>query len=310
MNQPKKPINWVPAVLILLVLCAFLAIGILVAPKGFFNRLVSVQQTAITEPVQLSISVPATKIEILVPYTIKQHDNLTMIARASCGTIDAIATLNNIENPDLIYAGKTIFLLKVENCAPRSPTSLTQTKIMAPQNVEIKTQISRSTVNQGGCNHIGSSIHGRAAATMAIADCIKRNYGAMIKDGIATIDGRVPPLEVVARMIVESKGNPFALNEKSDCRGLMQLQPGTAKQYGVDPRKIYDPQENIFGGIRVMSDYTYRLFGGNIDRGRVAYNAGPYSKLFRNKHFDPSQFKYVRDVRDVLAVLEKNKFSL
>jgi soluble lytic murein transglycosylase-like protein len=111
-------------------------------------------------------------------------------------------------------------------------------------------------------------------------------------------------------MIIESKGDPLALNKESNCKGLMQLQPGTAKQYGVDLKKIYDPRENIFGGIRVMSDYTYRLFGGDMNSGRVAYNAGPNNEVFRQKNFDPAHFKYTRQVRDVLNVLETHKFSL
>lgn len=46
-------------------------------------------------------------------YTIKRGDTLTKIAKKFDTTISAIVSLNNIKNPNLIYAGKTI---RVPNC--------------------------------------------------------------------------------------------------------------------------------------------------------------------------------------------------
>lgn len=339
MSQSIKPINF--ALAVVLVMCAILVALVLFAPNGFFNKPASVAQNPpVIKPVPPSTSpTPTQATEVLIAYKIQKHDTLTKIARVTCNTIDAIAKRNNIKNPDKIYAGKSLTLLKVGTCSPESvksktfpekftnrtndgasqEKSFTQPEIgasrtakqeSAQKDVPIKTETPQSTVNKEDCKHSGSPFRDFAKRTMAIAECIKRNYAALIKEGVATIDERVSPLEVVARIIVESKGDPFALNKKSDCRGLMQLQSATAKRYGVDLEKIYDPRENIFGGIRVMSDYTYRLFGGNIDRGRVAYNAGPYNKLFRKQNFDPSRFAYVREVRDVLGVLETHQFSL
>jgi LysM repeat protein len=339
MSQSIKPRNL--ALTAVIVICAILGMLVLFAPNGFFNKPASVtQKTPIIQPVPLStIPAPIQFIEVFIVYKIQKRDTLTKIARNTCGTIDAIVKRNNIKNPDKIYAGKSLTLLKVGTCSPESVKSktfpekftdrtndgasqgklFTQPEIGASRStkqesvqkdVPIKTDTLQSAVNTEDCKNAGSPLRNIAIQTMAIAECIKRNYGALIKEGIATIDGRVSPLEVVARMIVESKGDPFALNKESNCKGLMQLQPGTAKQYGVNLKKIYDPRENIFGGIRVMSDYTYRLFSGNIDRGRVAYNAGPYNKLFRRQNFDPAHFKYVRQVQDVLGVLEAHKFSL
>lgn len=46
-------------------------------------------------------------------YTIKRGDTLTKIAKKFDTTISAIVSLNNIKNPNLIYAGETI---RVPNC--------------------------------------------------------------------------------------------------------------------------------------------------------------------------------------------------
>ena len=48
-----------------------------------------------------------------VLYTIKRGDTLSKIASEYDTTVNEIATLNNISNPDLIYAGSTI---RVPNC--------------------------------------------------------------------------------------------------------------------------------------------------------------------------------------------------
>jgi LysM repeat protein len=338
MSQSIKPRNF--ALAVVLVICAILALIVLFAPKPKVGKPALVAQiTTSIQTLPLSIPAPIQIIEVLIVYKIQKRDTLTKIARVTCNTVDAIAKRNNIQNPDKIYAGKSLTLVKVGTCSPESVKSktfpekftnrtndgasqgksFTQPEIgasrttkqeSAQKDVPIKTETPISAVSKEDCKNAASPLLNIATQTMAIAECIKRNYGTLIKEGIAAIDERVSPLEVVARMIVESKGDPFALNKESSCKGLMQLQPGTAKQYGVNLKKIYDPRENIFGSIRVMSDYTYRLSGGNIDRGRVAYNAGPNSDVFRQKNFNPTHFKYTRQVRDVLSVLEAHKFFL
>ena len=68
---------------------------------------------------------------------------------------------------------------------------------------------------------------------------------------------------------VESDFNPQCVSHKG-ARGLMQLMPGTAKQYGVT--EIHDPEQNIRAGIRHLA-YLLELFGDQ-PRALAAYNAG------------------------------------
>jgi soluble lytic murein transglycosylase-like protein len=68
----------------------------------------------------------------------------------------------------------------------------------------------------------------------------------------------------------ESAYNPGAVSNKG-AAGLMQLMPGTADRYGVRDR--FDPEENVEGGARYLSDLI-GMFQSDIKLAVAAYNAG------------------------------------
>jgi membrane-bound lytic murein transglycosylase F len=84
---------------------------------------------------------------------------------------------------------------------------------------------------------------------------------------------------VAAVVYQESKFNP---NARSWCgaQGLMQLMPGTARQLGVYPSEVYNPDRNVKGGTDYLkqlektwshiTDYTQR-----VKFILASYNAGP-----------------------------------
>lgn len=80
----------------------------------------------------------------------------------------------------------------------------------------------------------------------------------------------VDPVLVRAVIQVESDFNPRCVSNKG-ARGLMQLIPATAKRFGV--RDIFDPEQNIHGGIKYLA-YLTRLFNDDLPRALAAYNAG------------------------------------
>jgi soluble lytic murein transglycosylase-like protein len=66
----------------------------------------------------------------------------------------------------------------------------------------------------------------------------------------------------------ESNYQPRARSKKG-ARGLMQLMPATARQYGV--RNSYDPRSNLDAGVRHLKNLLSRL---DLPEALAAYNAG------------------------------------
>jgi soluble lytic murein transglycosylase-like protein len=73
--------------------------------------------------------------------------------------------------------------------------------------------------------------------------------------------------EVVA---IESAYDPRARSPKG-AQGLMQLMPATAARFGV--RDVWDPEDNLTGGMRYLAHLLAR-YRGDLPRVLAAYNAG------------------------------------
>jgi hypothetical protein len=70
--------------------------------------------------------------------------------------------------------------------------------------------------------------------------------------------------------VIEQESNYQArARSKKGARGLMQLMPDTARQYGV--RNSYDPKSNLEAGVRHLKDLMSRL---DLPLALGAYNAG------------------------------------
>lgn len=93
-----------------------------------------------------------------------------------------------------------------------------------------------------------------------------RPFAGLISS-VAQSEG-VPVRLVHALVEVESNYQARARSPKG-ARGLMQLMPATARQYGV--RNSYDPKTNLEAGVRHLKDLLSRL---DLPVALAAYNAG------------------------------------
>lgn len=87
----------------------------------------------------------------------------------------------------------------------------------------------------------------------------------------AALRYKMPVALVKAVMHTESAFDPQALSHVG-ASGLMQLMPGTAREMYV--KDIFDPKENIEGGVRYLRVLANE-FDGDMVKMVAAYNAGP-----------------------------------
>ena len=96
----------------------------------------------------------------------------------------------------------------------------------------------------------------------------------------------------------DANGN--VITSSAGAIGIMQLEPGTAADLGVNP---YDPIQNVQGG----TDYLRRLydqFGGDLNNTLAAYNWGPGNverALQNNRPFPGSVQDYIAKVLRILG---------
>ncbi len=107
---------------------------------------------------------------------------------------------------------------------------------------------------------------------------------------------------VKAIIRVESAFDPRAVSSK-DCKGLMQLHPDTARQYGV--KDVFDPSDNITGGVKYLQ-HLRRNFD-DIELVLAAYNAGENAVL-RYDGIPP--YRETRNyVKKVLKIYDPRRFE-
>ena len=97
---------------------------------------------------------------------------------------------------------------------------------------------------------------------------------------------------LVHAVIEQESGYQARARSPKGARGLMQLMPDTARQYGV--RNSYDPKANIEAGIKHLKDLMSRL---DLPTALAAYNAGEGTvKRYGGLPPYPETQTYVRNI--------------
>jgi hypothetical protein len=127
------------------------------------------------------------------------------------------------------------------------------------------------------------------AAILSDAVLASRPYANLIATLAAAhqVDARL------VHAVIEQESNYEArARSKKGARGLMQLMPDTARQYGV--RNSYDPRANLEAGISYLKDLMSRL---ELPTALAAYNAGEATvKRFGGLPPYPETQTYVRNI--------------
>jgi hypothetical protein len=120
---------------------------------------------------------------------------------------------------------------------------------------------------------LAQGVTNRAPGLLGLSPAMP-TYNAASLRGIAKMAGIDPNLLMSLAMVEsgmhQTDAQGHLLTSKAGALGLMQLMPGTAKQYGVDPSNVI---ANATGGAFYMRDLL-KKYGGNIAKAVGAYNWG------------------------------------
>ncbi|HET9529870.1 MAG TPA: lytic transglycosylase domain-containing protein [Blastocatellia bacterium] len=107
-----------------------------------------------------------------------------------------------------------------------------------------------------------------SAASVFIPSCGKPEIDRLIFEAGARygVDPRL------VYYVIRQESN-FRVNARSprDAQGLMQMIPATADRFKVED--VYDPKQNIEGGVRYLR-WLLEEFDGNVELALAGYNAG------------------------------------
>lgn len=87
-----------------------------------------------------------------------------------------------------------------------------------------------------------------------------------------SLENGIDPNLTIAVITRESAFKPNARSSKN-AQGLMQVIPSTARFMGVNPGRLYEPEQNIIAGTKYLA-YLSGLFNGDVTKILAGYNAG------------------------------------
>lgn len=180
---------------------------------------------------------------------------------------DRVRFLDNFDTARGVQVHRTDF---VPIAAKSKPVS---TKLAANKKLVRKTVRTSVTVTDGLATREASNVPTNRLLMGTSSHMNGFTTGNQMFDSYIVDSSRryaIDPLLIYAQMHQESSFKLRALSYKG-ASGLMQLMPGTARRLGVT--NIYDPKQNIEGGVKYMR-MLLDMFGGDVNLALAGYNAG------------------------------------
>ena len=155
-----------------------------------------------------------------------------------------------------------------------------------------------------------SSFNGNFKAAIASGSLKGFTTGDVTVDSYILDSSRryaIDPLLIYSQMHQESTFKPRAVSYKG-ASGLMQLMPATARRLGVT--NIFDPKQNIDGGVRYMR-MLLDMFGGDVSLALAGYNAGEGAVMKYGNSIPPysETREYVRRISARYASISDGTFA-
>lgn len=189
---------------------------------------------------------------------------------------------------------------------------LMPTGMSAPTNAKQNSRPSKLNVTEGFADRELANYANRSTAMSMGANNGLKGFttGNPLHDSYIVDSSRrygIDPLLIYSQMHQESAFKIRATSYKG-ASGLMQLMPATARRLGVTD--IYDPKQNIDGGVKYMR-MLLNMFNGDVILALAGYNAGEGAVMRYGNNVPPfnETREYVRRISARYASISDGTFA-
>ena len=183
------------------------------------------------------------------------------------------------------------------------PTAMTSKAVVQPRR-------SRMGVTEGEANRDMSNAQYSKLLMSSASSMHGFTTGDVLFDSYIVDSSRrygIDPLLIYSQMHQESSFKLTATSNKG-ASGLMQLMPATARRLGVS--NIYDPKQNIEGGVKYMR-MLLDMFGQDVNLALAGYNAGEGAVMKYGNQIPPynETREYVRRISARYASISDGSYA-
>lgn len=253
-------------------------------------------------------------------YVVQPGDTLEGIARRLGTSVDALAQLNELANPNRIIAGATLLLPGEQGDAPAPAAGTAQdqavgTHVVAPGEVlsriaaqygmSVQALVDANGLSDANYIRVGQrlTIPGSAAGPADTAGdapapapaAASRDDAERMIEQVAAEYGWNPAW--IKALAWQESGFQMSVRSSTGAVGVMQVMPGTGKfvsRLVGRPLDLHDLRDNVVAGVAFL-DYLYGLTGADIDRTLAGYYQG-LASVRRNGMYDDTR-RYIANIK-------------